>query len=429
MILVLLLPELLISQDSLNNNALSRYGLYVNYGLNSHNAEFSSLPKIPNCCPEFTNGSGNSIYFGGIYEMNFDDFGLELRGGLELMKGSFKSSEDVILGIIGNPTPGTFEHLINFDINNVSFDVAFQYPVTRNFLVSLGLGANYAFDSHYNQKEKVSSQFGKVTFADSNGVSTGKSTRNEFTGELPDLNKLQINSFLKIGYEIPIEKTNTWIIRPEIGVKHNFNNMLEDVEWSTIAARFGVSILFDPNPNNFEPNDYSDIPLMKLDEKLSENENNDKMANEKLKQLEDLINKEKEEKIKLERQIAVQDSILKQNQLAQQIEIDKIANERQRFEILIDEENKITGKICKCYYIQYISTNQKSEAEFINSELIKNGFKDTKITVFIEPYLKDKYYRIQSKCFANHLEAFDERIKAMQMITTIQLNPQILCKR
>ena len=405
-----------------------RYGGYGNYGIVYNSAEFSALPAIPNCCPEFEHGRGYGIFFGGLIEYNFSGIAIEGRLGVELLNGRFKSEEARIFGINGVPVPGKFEHIVDYTLNSISTGVSVRYNFWNNFNLMLGLGAAYSVGSSYHQFERISSPAGRVTFADTNGNSTGSDIRNELRGDLPYLNKLQFSSIGKIAYEYPLKSDKTLVLRPELSYQYIFNNMLENVDWKTTSIRFGVSLIYSSVA--FEPEipkgpSVEDLIKLQLEE---ENRKSFELA-ESRRKLEDELKKSQEERQRIERELSVKDSLLALSQKKEPSEAELVALEREEFNRRIEEENRKAGSICNCYMILFTSTTDKTSAENLLIKLVKFGFKSVKITEYIEPYLQDKYFRVQSECYSDHLQAFDARLNFMQSGIEITSNPQIICNR
>jgi hypothetical protein len=210
--------------------------------------------------------------------------------------------------------------------------------------------------------------------------------------------------------------------------------MVKNLEWGTTTIKFGVSVLF--SNQSYMPKEPTITTVVDLKTNLENIK--DELEDLKRKSIEDSIKqfqieanlrKELEEKERNRRIIAEQDSLLA---IQRNIEIEKQAKlelEKEEFNKMIEAENKRSGKICKCFVIMFISTQDKTEAETTLSKLNEIGISNISIKIFNEPYLKTKYYRVQSKCYNNHLSAFDDRNKSYYLLSDIGLNPQILCNR
>jgi len=423
----------LYSEDSKTDN-YSNYGVMFNYGLNYNSASFSKLPGVANCCPKFTDGNGYGVYFSGIYEYMLSDLGITARAGMDISNGKFRSAEDVVISVNNSPVDAVFEHIINYNLAAFSAEIGARYYFSDKLSLNLLLGTNIFVNSHYNQFERISSPVGRVYFLDSLGNNTGKSVRNELSGDIPEINSVQFNSQIGLGYDYFVYPDRSLIIRPEISAGINFGNMVKNLEWGTTTIKFGVSILF--SNQNYIPK----VQVKTTEDDFVKNIDNirDELEDLKRKSIEDSIKqiqieanlrKEIEEKERNRRKIAEQDSLLAIQRNIDKEKQAKLEREREEFNKMIEAENKRSGKICKCFVIMFISTQDKTLAETTLSKLNEIGISDISIKIFNEPYLKTKYYRVQSKCYNNHLSAFDDRNKSYNLLNDIGINPQILCNR
>lgn len=420
---------LLIINFLLNNSAFSnedivyqRYGLFSNYGIVSSDASFSSLPGIPNCCPEFTIGNGSALFFGGIFEYKKNDYSLEGTLSTDLMSGRFKNTEARTFGINGQPVPGKFEHIIDYNLNSFSAGLSLSYNFFSNFVITAGLNLSYIFNTSYHQFERISSPAGRVFFLDSLGNNSGSNVRNNIRGSLPDVNSFNYSTITRLGYEIPIKPDKSYVLRPEISYQYFFADVLNNTDWDNQVVRFGFSLVYSTHP----------LPVVEkqIEEEISINEKEDELRRkeEKLRQIEEEFLREQEEKRKYELALKEKDSLIatlnNQNNL-----VDKLEMERLEFDRIIQEENQKAGRECSCFVILFESTQDKQFANEILKNIRNSGYKNVNIKEFKEQYLQTIFYRVESECFKNHLDAFDKRIQIMNILENETINPRIICNR
>ncbi|MBX3044016.1 MAG: hypothetical protein KIT33_08115 [Candidatus Kapabacteria bacterium] len=417
-IILIILASLNLSAND-SNNSFKRYGVYAGYGLVRGNSAFSAFQGIPNCCPEFKRTDGYQAFFGGIYDYSFGEYGIEGRLGGEIYSGSFKHKEPRIFGINGTPTPGNFEHHIDFDIYSINFDALFRMNFLKNFGISAGIGTNFNFSGNFIQFESVSSSAGRVTFADAEGNSTGSSVRNQFEGEIPELSKVQFSIPVNIYYEFNLKKDRSLILRPEAGFRYTFKETVMNTDWKYYAARIGVSLIFSNKSFEvIEEPEISDTDLLMLElEEIRLREEKQKLRQAELEA--ELLKKQLEAE-SLAREIKLRDSI-------NEASAKKMELLREEFDMQIKEENQKYGEICKCYIVQFISTSNRSEAVKVKNYITNAGYTNIIMTEYKEPYMGEIFYRITSDCFDNHLEAFDYNAKIMQ--SDLILNSRIICNR
>jgi hypothetical protein len=405
------------------------YGIFSNYDYLIHKAHFSMLPDVPNCCPEFKPSYGSGFSIGGVYDYMFPVYGFEARLGLNFINGNFNSNENILMGVNGEPYLGTIEHNIDFDMKNFNLEASFKYILFEKLNLSLGLGSLLYFNSNYSQYEKIIQPKGGVTFLDSNGNDTHKSERNQFSGSLPDLNKLQFYTCARIGYEFPLKADRSLLLKPEAGIDYTLSNMIENLSWNMMSVRLGVSVVFTTAKymeiKEEKESKYDQYKDLKIEELRNEYE---KMQAEK-KVLEDSIKMVQNEKKRLTGEISQKDKIIKANIDKDSIQKAAIEIDRQEMNRRIDEENKKTGKICTCYSILFLSSTDKAEADQLVKSLESNGIKDVSISIFTEPYLKQNFYRVKSGCYNNFNEAYDSMQSIIGITDKLNVSTQIICDK
>jgi len=421
----------LISQDDNLVKHFNKIGAFASFNPQFYQADFQRLPGIPNCCPQFDDGNGSAISIGGIYEFIFPSFSLESRASISFAKGSFNSSEPQIFGVNGFPVEGKFEHIIDVNFSNVNLMAGVNYKIYDRLMISLFVGGAYYLNSHFNQIEKISSPKANITFLDSNGMDTGENTRNKISGPLPDLNKIQFLTQFNIGFEIPLNINKSFILKPELGIEYILTPMIRDLNWRTFSIKIGLSIYYSSYKNidnatmqnldnDKNEKDISEIDKLKQQKEIADLESNKIQEilkeEQQAKKLAELANEKSMKELKDELERQANDSLI-------------IVKERDDFNKMILEENKNTGKICNCFVIMYISTKDKNEAEKVLKYLHKNQVENVSIKIYTEPYLQEKYFRVQSDCYSDHLMAFDDRYKNFKQTDYLNIVPYIICNR
>lgn len=421
----------LFAQSDYISSSFNRLGGYVSYEPTYYNADFLKLPGIPNCCPHFSAADGNGYQIGGLYEYFSHPFGFELRAGAKFISGSFNSSEKQIFGINGVPVEGKFEHILDFSTSNFTLNVALNYNVFERFHISLMVGTEFIFDSHFKQFERISTPRANVTFIDSNGIDTKKNIRNEFSGEIPEINTLHFLTNISLGYDVPLNNDGTIILRPQIYFGFDFSNMIDEYNWKSKHIGIGLSVYFS-NTSIFKVDStkIADESKIKFDSDNSAllKKQNEQAQIEK-KELEDRLKFEEENRKKAEELLLIKSNELEIQRKQQISDSLNMLKEREEFDKSVALENNLTGKICNCFEILYISTTDKAEAEQLLRLLQDKNILNVKINIFTEPYLKTRYYRVISDCYSNHLEAFDDRYKNYNLTNKLNSIPQILCNR
>ncbi len=412
---------------SLETSSLVNYGVGASIGFNNYPSSFSKFAGIPNCCPTFSDANGISYGFGGIYEYYFDNIGISSSLSINNFEGEFLEKEDELFSVNYEPVWGTFNHHLNFNITSIDLGIGAKYKLD-DFTLGLGLIASVPISSNFHQFESITVPNGRVFFLDSNGNNTGKNTRNDISGDIPDLSSINFSPNLSLSYYMPLTKSNKYTLEPKLSINYQLNNIVNKINWKRFEIKFSLNLLLNNQQvsddmvkdeiNETKINQDSLIAELELQKKLENERISEKRKKDSLEKINEL------NKIKIINEMAKLDNLEKIKKEREQ----QIANERLAFDKMIEEQNRQTGKKCNCFIIQLISTTDRNEFLKLKKKVSELYIKDMVDSEFIEPYQKVKYYRLQSECYKNHLDAFDDRAKLTINIDDNNFLPQILCK-
>lgn len=419
LILLLLLSCNLFSED----NRFYQYGLEGNFAYNYYPASFTKLVGIPNCCPSFNDTYGFNYGFGLVYEYFFSNIGIYSNLSYNYFEGNFLQKEAELFSVNYEPVLGTFNHHLNFDISSLDLELGIKYQLNR-LSFGFGLITTLPLSSNFIQYESINVPNKNIFFLDSNGNNTGKNVRNEIKGKIPELTSLIFAPTINFSYDIPLSTRNNIIFKPEVSMAYQINNFVKDLSWKKYQVKLSFNFLFNNNEIVVLEDKIENQIVINQDSILAELEKLRKVENELLleKSKKDSIDKLNQEMRKLE--ITRLDSI-------RQIQLEKeqaIKAERIAFNKMIEDQNRIAGKKCDCYYIEFVSTSNKNEFNKLKNSLKSYYDKEMLESPFLEPYQKIKYYRLTSRCYNDHLEAFDDRAKILNKIDDENFLPKIICK-
>ena len=121
-----------IAQRAPVDSAVSRYGGFFHLNLNLHRGGFTRLPGVPNCCQEFTGGSGLGFTLGGMYQLPLSySFFLDLRAGYSLLSGDLRETEETTVIINGEPVEGAFEHQLDAGLSALLIEPSLLWRLHR----------------------------------------------------------------------------------------------------------------------------------------------------------------------------------------------------------------------------------------------------------------------------------------------------------
>lgn len=406
-----------------NGDNYNNYGIGAGLGYLMHPASFKQLPGVPNCCPEFKLGTGTNVALNALFGYYIDKFGIILKAGVNFSTGDFKSTQQELMGINGEPYLGEFEHKINIKLTQTIISAGLSYLIKDKYHITAGLGTNINVSSKYNQSEQITKPAGKATFLDSNGIDTKSAIRNQLSGKLPDLNLFSPFVYFSVGLELPVSKDKSKFLIPEILVTYSFLNTLKNTKWNIFEVRFGLSFVF--STAKFIEKEIittNDNDSLKIKDELNKKELERLKAEQAKnladkKALEDNLRKEREARA---RQDAEQALLEQEKHIAEMNELQKKqAAEQEEIEL----ENSFNEKLCKHLVVLFSSTN-KNEIIKVRDYLKKSGNKEIK--EFNDPYKNVTLYQIKSRVFNSYKEVIEFRRKT---VTDLNLEdvPKIKC--
>lgn len=238
------------------------YGVYGGVNFNMHTADFRALPGVPNCCPDFASGSGVGVHGGALYLYPFSPFdALEFRVGVSTLNAQLSTNEATVLNDHGAAVPGTFQHTVNASIFTLGIEPFWNRRVFDKFTVLLGARIAAVLAHTYDQREEL-------TDPSTGSFSNGSRIRNDTAGAIPYASGLYAALAAGIAYELPVNKKETLILRPEVMYNYALTPVVTGLAWHANAFRAGLSLLWRPSPAEQEhiplPPTHSDVPSVPL---------------------------------------------------------------------------------------------------------------------------------------------------------------------
>ena len=248
--------------DSLNEvfSTKPRLGLFGGFNPVIHITSFNQLPTIPCCSPKmnFGFGWGWNIGFLADYFL-YDDFFISPRVSFRERKSGFTKEEITTVIVDGNGRNGKFEHQLKTLFR--TFELELNINHTTNFFLWYfgGLGLSYVSKSWFHQKEVI------IEPADRGTFNNGLRTRNEYSGEVPEIRTLIPLINLGISAEFPAHKRGLFFLYPEVSLRYYFVNQIKGLTWNTLLVCAGVSIRFrEPIPPPPPPPPPIEPPILPL---------------------------------------------------------------------------------------------------------------------------------------------------------------------
>ncbi len=247
-VLLILIPYLLFSQEQENK---SSYGVYVGYGLNSHDADFKRLPDCPNCSPGFKKGDGSGLNFGLVFDYQIDNnFFLSSKLLYKNLSGKLISTEKTTIIVEGTPSECEFEHSLEATLGVIGFEPSVKVNLLDKLMLNIGFNVSYILTKDYSQVEKITKPTDFGTFLNPDGSDSFSRERNKFSGTLQEANALYLAPTASLSYQLPIDKKGELFLEPEVSYHLGISNIVNDNlvnKWTVSSLTFGISLKYSPS--------------------------------------------------------------------------------------------------------------------------------------------------------------------------------------
>jgi outer membrane protein OmpA-like peptidoglycan-associated protein len=219
---------------------MQTYGVYGNYNMNFHNADFRKLGDIPNCCPTFESGDGKGFTAGILFEQPLSEtFFFGLRANYSTGDGILKHTEDVTFGVQGNRIPGKIGYTIDSKIASAGIEPLIGIKFLKNFQLFIGARVGYVTTKTFKQEEKITEPTSGVEFLDSSSIYW-----NRFSGDIPNANSISVAGVIGISYDIALNRKKTFLISPEVSFAYGIIDVAKGTTWKVSSARAGLAFKY-----------------------------------------------------------------------------------------------------------------------------------------------------------------------------------------
>ncbi|MFN8359461.1 MAG: outer membrane beta-barrel protein [Candidatus Kapaibacterium sp.] len=239
--------------DSTGKKTLE-WTLMLSGGLNfnQHQANFTGMPGVPSCCPQYSDGSGNAPSFGAAFSLPVGRSLLaEMHIGLEMLNGTMTAQQTQIIDNNGVAT-GLFEHKIDTRISMLTFEPMAKYLLWNSLAVHGGLSIGTLLRATYSQSETLLAP-SDITFENDSRV------RNKRDGTIAQTSTLQAGLTAGLSYDFPINAEGSLAVTPQLFYTFGLTNIISTNDtWkiNSLRAALGITYSFlkaPPKP--------SDLPL------------------------------------------------------------------------------------------------------------------------------------------------------------------------
>ncbi len=220
------------------------YGIYGDFDLNFHSAEFSKLPGIPNCCPRFESGDGTGFSLGVLYQLPLAaQWALDIRAGYYGYGATLTSREPIVLSVDNLPYNGAFEHEVVASLGSIGIEPLVDYRIWKGLSLMAGPRLGIVITKSYEQQERIVDPVDRGVFTD-----TRTRTRNVTSGDIPEASSLHAALLVGASYTLPLNREGTLTAAPEVLFSLGLTPVISGYTWNTHSLRLGVAIVYSPLP-------------------------------------------------------------------------------------------------------------------------------------------------------------------------------------
>ncbi len=219
----------------------ARIGLFGNYSVDLHSASFTQLPGVPNCCPEFTGGTGSGFFAGITYMTPMSpSLWLDLRLHYAGYSATLTETDNIpVVTNTGSTANATVQYDLQGTFSQISVEPMLGYRLTPDFLLRGGILAGFVLGGTYNQKETLVEPT-NATFE------SGQRTRNVSSGDIPKLNSLALGITVGASYDLALNSARTLFLSPEVLFTYRPLSVVSDIDWKISHLRFGLALTIVP---------------------------------------------------------------------------------------------------------------------------------------------------------------------------------------
>lgn len=228
-----------------------RFGLFGNYSIDLHSASFSKLPPTPNCCPEFTGGTGSGLFFGITYISPISaEYLLDMRVHFGMNSVDMRNTQNqpVISGT-GEQIQASIDHTLSASLSQISIEPLLGYRLTPDLALKGGVMIGYRVGGTFEQAETLN-QPANATFENNSRQ------RNLVSGDIANLSSIMLGVTLGASLDLPLNSDRTMFLSPEVLFTFSPLGLVQDVSWNMHHLRAGLAFTFIPPAVDDSLSDY-----------------------------------------------------------------------------------------------------------------------------------------------------------------------------
>lgn len=219
-------------------------GVIAGMSIPTPSADFRQLGSFPSCCPQFTDGTGSGLQFGGWYER-------ALTGPLSLTTRLLLSYDVVTFGydersfvadLRDTPrvVPAIFRHELTSTQAHIVLEPLLALRFVSNGSILLGPRLGVPITSTFEQTETLVEPAGFGSFASSGRVWIDNS------GDIPSTPALSVALTGALRWSLNLTSSGSVTMLPELSFSYALTPVSQGADWYAHAVRLSVALGWRP---------------------------------------------------------------------------------------------------------------------------------------------------------------------------------------
>ncbi|MBS1912776.1 MAG: outer membrane beta-barrel protein [Bacteroidetes bacterium] len=238
LLLLLMAAGRCAAQSDTSDYEIWRAGLFGAYQAIDYNASMTGLPGVPSCCPEYRDGSGTGYALG----LSGEVFPLkQFSVGVHLLyaryDGTLRANENELVTSDHDTITAVFGHTIEVTLPAIAAELFVGYEPLSGLHVVAGARTDFMLNGTYRQSEEILSPSNIRYENDSR-------QRLQFEGTIGGEHAVGIGLYAGARYDIPLNRTRSVLLAPEVDLWTGVNNILNTESWKMRGLRIGLNLCY-----------------------------------------------------------------------------------------------------------------------------------------------------------------------------------------
>jgi outer membrane protein OmpA-like peptidoglycan-associated protein len=214
------------------------FGGALHYSVIQHSGTFQSLPSVPCCSPQFSDGSGTGFSIEALYQRPIidDKWVVSGRLGYTSYPGLFTTDEPTTVNVQGDSAAGIIHHELDASLGALMLQAMLGYRVLPRLNAHIGFSVGAVVSKSVHQTEELTKP----------SVGALNLPRDVVNGDFTDANGLYAGLRFGASYDFSLSKENNWFLSPELFYTLGLTSVAGDLDWNAHLFEFGIALKYSP---------------------------------------------------------------------------------------------------------------------------------------------------------------------------------------